>query len=327
MKRATSIIFALYSLVLVQLALADVPMTAWGKPSLQGNWDFRTVTPFQRPAAFADKEFLTPDEVSDYEEAVRAGRAARAAAEFDGEHDQGDVDVGYNSFYLDQGTTMSTTMRTSQLIYPENGRMPAMTERGREAAAYFRALQSRSPQGPEDRNLYDRCIMGFNAGPPMRSGAYNNMMKLVQTEDYIVLQTEMVNDHRVIATNGGEALPRNMRLWKGSSRGNWDGDTFVVTTTNFTHLSRFSGSGENMTLIERFTRLDEDRLQYQWTVDDSEMFEDKFTSIVEMKLTDADLFEYACHEANYAMPLMLSGARKQDDAGEEDDTWLPSWSR
>tara|TARA_B100000959_G_scaffold9974_1_gene10102 strand:+ start:11700 stop:12644 length:945 start_codon:yes stop_codon:yes gene_type:complete len=314
-------------MAIAQASLADVPMKAWGKPSLQGNWDFRTVTPFQRPAAFADKEFLTADEVEDYEAAVRAGREARATAEFDGEFDQRDLDVGYNTFYLDQGTTMTTTMRTSQLIYPENGRMPGMTDRGREAAAYYRALQRRSPQGPEDRNLYDRCILGFNAGPPMRSGAYNNMMKLIQTEDHIVIQTEMVNDHRVIPTSGGEALPDDVRLWKGNSIGQWDGDTFVVTTTNFTHLSRFNGTGENMTLTERFTRLDEDRLQYEWTVDDAEMFDDRFTAIVEMQLTDADLFEYACHEANYAMPLMLSGARKQDAAGEEDDTWLPSWSR
>ena len=285
------------------------------------------MTPFQRPAAFADKEFLTPEEVEDYEAAVRAGREARASAEFDGEYDQQDLDVGYNQFYLDQGTTMTTTMRTSQLIYPENGRMPAMTERGREASAYFRVLQSRSPHGPEDRNLYDRCILGFNAGPPMRSGAYNNMMKLIQTENYVMIQTEMVNDHRVIPTSSGQALPASMQLWKGDSRGQWDGDTFVVTTTNFTHLSRFSGTGESMTLTERFTRLDENRLEYEWTVDDLEMFEDKFTAVVELQLTDADLYEYACHEANYAMPLMLSGARKQEAAGVEDDTWLPSWSR
>ena len=327
MKKSASLIGSMALLIVCSLVQADVPMKAWGKPSLQGNWDFRTVTPFQRPAAFADKEFLTLEEVEDYEAAVRAGRETRAKAEFDGEYDQQDLDVGYNQFYLDQGTTMTTTMRTSQLIYPENGRMPSMTERGREAAAYFRALQSRSPQGPEDRNLYDRCILGFNAGPPMRSGAYNNMMKLIQTEDHIVIQTEMVNDHRVISTSGGEALPDDVRLWKGNSVGAWDGDTFVVTTTNFTHLSRFSGTGENMTLVERFTRLDENRLEYEWTVDDLEMFEDKFTAVVELQLTDADLYEYACHEANYAMPLMLSGARKQEADGEEDDTWLPSWSR
>ncbi|MDB9968652.1 hypothetical protein OAE08_03175 [Gammaproteobacteria bacterium] len=320
----------LTSLLLVAAAhnaVAQVPMKPWGKPSLQGNWDFATITPFQRPAAFSEQEFLSPDEVEEYEAAVQAGRAARATVEFDGEHDQSDLDVGYNTFYLDQGTSMSTTMRTSQLIYPENGRMPDMTNRGRETSGYFRALQSRSPQGPEDRNLYDRCILGFNAGPPMRSGAYNNMMKLVQTEDYIVIQTEMVNDHRVIPTDGDPALPNSMRLWKGDSRGEWEGDTFVVTTTNFTHLSRFSGTGENMVLTERFTRVNEDSLEYQWTVEDTEMFDDKFTSVVELTATDADLFEYACHEANYAMPLMLSGARKQEAQGIEDDTWLPSWSR
>ena len=223
---------------------------------------------------------------------------------------------------------MTTTMRTSQLIYPESGRMPAMTERGRETAQYFRVLQSRSPYGPEDRNLYDRCILGFNAGPPMRSGAYNNIMKLVQTEEHIAILVEMVNDHRVIPTGGGgDDLPEDMRLWKGDSKGYWEGDTLVVTTKNFTHLSRFSGTGQNMILTERFTRLDENRLEYEWTVEDLEMFEDKFTAVVEMQLTQDDVYEYACHEANYAMPLMLSGARKQESEGIEDDTWLPSWSR
>ncbi|MSR12689.1 MAG: hypothetical protein EXR84_13020 [Gammaproteobacteria bacterium] len=318
---------SLFVMVSANTVLADVPIKPWGKPSLQGNWDFATITPFQRPDSFADKELLSVDEIEEYEAAVVASRAARETAEFDGEHDQADLDVGYNQFYIDNGTTMTTTMRTSQLIYPENGRMPAMTPRGVETAGYFRALQSRSPQGPDDRNVYDRCIMGFNAGPPMRSGAYNNIMKVVQTEGYIVIQTEMVNDHRVIPTNGGSALPNSMRMWKGDSRGAWEGDTFVVTTTNFTHLSRFNGSGENMVLTERFTRVDEDSLEYQWTVEDPEMFEDKFTAVVQMTATDADLFEYACHEANYAMPLMLSGARKQEAKGVADDTWLPSWSR
>ena len=328
MKILTSLSVSLFSLLASLGCFGDVPMTKWGKPSLQGNWDFRTVTPFQRPASFSDTEFLTPEEVEEFEAAVIAGRQARASADFDGEYDQQDLDVGYNQFYLDQGTRMTTTMRTSQLIYPDNGRMPAMTVRGRETAAYFRALQSRSPEGPEDRNLYDRCILGFNAGPPMRSGAYNNIMKLVQTEDHVAIMVEMVNDHRIIPTeNNAPDLPEDMRLWKGDSKGFWDGNTFVVTTKNFTHLSRFSGTGENMVLTERFTRLDEQRLEYEWTVEDLEMFEDKFTAVVEMQLTNDDVYEYACHEANYAMPLMLSGARKQEENGEEDDTWLPSWSR
>ena len=162
----------------------------------------------------------------------------------------------------------------------------------------------------------------------MRSGAYNNIMKLVQTEDHVAIMVEMVNDHRIIPTGNSSAdLPDDMRLWKGDSRGSWDGDTFVVTTKNFTHLSRFSGTGESMVLTEKFTRLDDQRLEYEWTVEDLEMFEDKFTAVVEMQLTEDDVYEYACHEANYAMPLMLSGARKQEANGEQDDTWLPSWSR
>ena len=298
MKRLTSLLISFLIFGCAGNSMAQVPLTKWGKPSLQGNWDFRTVTPFQRPAAFADQEFLTAEEVEEFEAAVLAGREARAIAEFDGEYDQQDLDVGYNQFYLDQGTSMTTTMRTSQLIYPESGRMPAMTERGRETAQYFRVLQSRSPYGPEDRNLYDRCILGFNAGPPMRSGAYNNIMKLVQTEEHIAILVEMVNDHRVIPTGGGgDDLPEDMRLWKGDSKGYWEGDTLVVTTKNFTHLSRFSGTGQNMILTERFTRLDETRLQYEWTVKDLEMFEDEFTALVEMQLTEDDVFEYACHEA------------------------------
>ena len=328
MKRLTSLLISFLIFGCAGNSMAQVPLTKWGKPSLQGNWDFRTVTPFQRPAAFADQEFLTAEEVEEFEAAVVAGREASAIVEFAGEYDQQDLDVGYNQFYLDQGTSMTTTMRTSQLIYPESGRMPAMTERGRETAQYFRVLQSRSPYGPEDRNLYDRCILGFNAGPPMRSGAYNNIMKLVQTEEHIAILVEMVNDHRVIPTGGGgDDLPEDMRLWKGDSKGYWEGDTLVVTTKNFTHLSRFSGTGQNMILTERFTRLDENRLEYEWTVEDLEMFEDKFTAVVEMQLTQDDVYEYACHEANYAMPLMLSGARKQESEGIEDDTWLPSWSR
>ena len=328
MKRLTSLLISFLIFGCAGNSMAQVPLTKWGKPSLQGNWDFRTVTPFQRPAAFADQEFLTAEEVEEFEAAVLAGREARAIAEFDGEYDQQDLDVGYNQFYLDQGTSITTTMRTSQLIYPESGRMPAMTEPGRETAQYFRVLHRRSPYVPEDRNLYYRCILGFNAGPPMRSGAYNNIMKLVQTEEHIAILVEMVNDHRVIPTDGGgEDLPEDMRLWKGDSKGYWEGDTLVVTTKNFTHLSRFSGTGQNMILTERFTRLDENRLEYEWTVEDLEMFEDKFTAVVEMQLTQDDVYEYACHEANYAMPLMLSGARKQESDGIEDDTWLPSWSR
>ncbi len=327
MKHRFLTTLSLLAIAISQVSWADTPMTKWGTPSLQGTWDFRSITPFQRPEAFKDKEFLTLDEVADFEETVNSGRAARAAAEYGGPGGQSDVDVGYNTFYLDLGTQMTGTMRTSLVVDPPNGRLPAMTTAARERGAAFRALWSRPPEGPEDRNNFDRCILGFNAGPPMTPGAYNNIMQIVQTEDYIVIQTEMVNDHRIIPTNGGEALPDHMRLWKGDSRGVWDGNTFVVTTTNFTHLSAFRGTGMSMTLTERFTRQDEEVLLYEYTIDDPESYEATWSTALEMKRTDALLFEYACHEGNYAMPLMLNGARKQERENNVDDTWLPSWSR
>lgn len=321
--------FAIASSVvsIVPLSLAEVPMTAWGKPDLQGNWDFRSITPFQRPASLKDKEFLTKEEIAAYEEARRKGKAAYVErTEGEAEANQGDVDVGYNAGYIDTGEKM-TGNRTSLVVDPPNGRKPSMKQKAIARMGELRKHWERAPHGPEDRNQFDRCLMGFNAGPPMSPGAYNNMMVLVQTEDYIAIETEMVNDHRIFPTNGGDPLPDNMRLWKGDSHGVWEGDTFVVTTTNFNHLQMYHGTGMNMQLIERFTRLDEDTLEYRFTVTDSDTYDVPWTAVLEMELTKDDLFEYACHEGNYAMPLMLKGARKQDREGTEDDTWLPSWSK
>lgn len=307
-------------------ALCDVPMKSWGKPDLQGTWDFRSITPFQRPEYFKDKEYVTAEERAEFEKSVRDRRAARAEnKEFT--QGQGDVDVGYNAFFLDQGTKMTGTMRTSLLIDPPSGRLPPMKEAASERMAGIIKLQERSPIGPEDRNFTDRCILGFNAGPPMTPGAYNNIMEIVQTEDYVAILVEMVNDHRVIPTHGGEALPEHMRLWKGDSRGVWEGDTFVVTTSNFSRFTNFRGTTPDMVLTERFTRTGEDTLLYQYTVDDSNAYEATWTSELEMQRTDDLVYEYACHEGNYAMPLMLKGARKLEAQGLEDDNWLPSWHK
>ena len=163
----------------------------------------------------------------------------------------------------------------------------------------------------------------------MTSGAYNNIMQIVESEDFVVIQVEMVNDHRVIPTSVTEQLPDHMRFWKGDSRGVWERDTFVVTTTNFNEHQMFRLTGPNMTLTERFTRLDEETLEYKFTVEDPDTYEVPWTAVMQMVKTDADVYEFACHEGNYAMPLMLKGARKQerDGTSKEDDTWLPSWSK
>ena len=305
-------------------AAGDIPHTAWGTPDMQGNWDFRSITPFERPEYFKDKEFLTAAEVAEYEKAVADGRAKRAA-NTDFEQGQGDVDVGYNAFFLDLGEKMTGTMRSSLVIEPADGRLPALSESSKQRVAERYALWATPPRGPEDRNAYDRCLMGFNFGPPMSPGAYNNIMQIVQTEDHVALLVEMVNDHRVIPTHGGEALPDHMRLWKGDSIGHWEGDSFVVTTTNLNDHYMFRGGTGNTRLVERFTMLDPDTLEYRFTLEDADSWAAPWTAVMEMVRTDSDIYEYACHEGNYAMPLMLKGARKQDKEGSEDDTWLPSW--
>ena len=312
---------------------AEVPMTAWGKPSLQGTWDFRTMTPFERPEQFKDKEFLSDEEIAKAEADRAKAWEARGNVDFEeaakAEGQQGDVDVGYNQFFLDLGTKVNGTKRTSLVIDPPDGRVPAPSESAVARYVKSRDVWARSPEGPEDRNPFDRCIKGFNAGPPMTSGAYNNIMQIVESEDFVAMQVEMVNDHRIIPTTSRDQLPEHMRFWKGDSRGEWDGDTFVVTTTNFNEHQMFRLTGPNMTLTERFTRLDTDTLEYQFTVDDSDTYDVPWTAVMHMTRTDSDVYEFACHEGNYAMPLMLKGARKQERDGTsvDDDTWLPSWSK
>ena len=167
--------------------------------------------------------------------------------------------------------------------------------------------------------------MGFNSGPPMNPGAYNNFLEVFQTTNYVAFLNEMINDHRIVPLDGREHVPGNVRLWKGDSRGRWEGDTLVVTTKNFTEHTNFRGSGPNMVLVERFTRNSQDTLLYEYTVTDPESFAAPWSVAVEMKRTSDPLLEYACHEGNRAMTLMLSGARAREEAGTESSDWLASW--
>ena len=199
----------------------SVPKTSWGAPDMRGTWDFRSITPFERPKEFGDKAFLTVEEVAAWEERTRKARAARA--ERDPVQGQGDVDGGYNAFWLDRGERMTGTMRTSLVVDPPDGRVPARTEDAQRRSAERLARWGRVPAGPEDRNPLERCIMGFNSGPPMNPGAYNNFAEIFQTPQYVAILNEMVNDHRIIPLDGREHAPESIRLWKGGSRGRWEG--------------------------------------------------------------------------------------------------------
>ena len=227
---------------------------------------------------------------------------------------------------------MSGTMRTSLIVDPPDGRLPAFTESGIQRARSRYDLWGKAPATPADRPTSVRCITGFNSGPPMTPGAYNNIMEVFQTEDHVAIYTEMVNDHRIIPLDNSEHLPEDMRLWKGDSRGRWDGDTLVVVTKNFNEHTAHQMTSKDMVLTEKFSRT-EGGLLYEYTVDDPSSHVAPWSTALEMVSTEDLIYEYACHEGNLAMMLMLRGARLQEEAGggqatdAQEDQWLASWYR
>ena len=289
------------------------PRTAWGVPDLRGVWDFRTITPLERPARFGETASLTEEEASRFEsqELSRRNKDRRVS---DGISAQEDVRNAYNQFWWDYGSELTEDRRTSLVVVPSNGRIPALTPTARARYGAIRAARARAPHGPEDRGVAERCILGFNAGPPYTPSAYNNNVHIFQTPGYAVLLIEMVNDARIVPLDGRPRLPEEIRLWRGDARGHFEGDTLVVESRNFTDKTSFRGSGRNMRLTERFTRIGPERIVYEYTVDDPESFTDTWTAAIPMKRTDQPMFEYACHEGNYSMFTMLEGARAAERA-------------
>ena len=216
----------------------------------------------------------------------------------------------YNHTWLDSGTQAVGTRRTSLIVDPPNGRYPAMTAQGQERAAARAAHRRTQPADSwEDFSTYDRCILGFNAGPPMNPSAYNNNMQLFQTPDHVALVTEMVHTVRVVPLDGRPAIDPSFLQWSGDSRGRWEGDTLVIETANFDPRRQWRSTTGSLRLTERLTRVDADTLLYQATVDDPGTWERPWTFEVPMRRLDEDMWEYACHEGHHSMPLMLGGAR------------------
>jgi hypothetical protein len=283
--------------------------TPWGDPDLQGLWTNATITPFERPANLSDKPVLTEDEAAEYEKQTNAARDA------DNRGGGTDADLGraYNQFWYDRGNRVVGTRRTSLVTDPADGRVPALTAAAQQRADERAAARKRSPaDGPEDRSLAERCILWPTAGPPMIPGGYNNNYQVLQAPGYVVILVEMIHDVRIIPLDGRPHLPQTVRQWMGDSRGRWDGNTLVVTTTNFTDKTNFRGASPEMRLVERFTRVDADTMDYQFTVDDPSSFTKTWTAAIPMTKTEGPIFEYACHEGNYGMTNLLSGARAQE---------------
>ena len=305
-------------------AQGAAPRTAWGAPDLQGVWDFRTITPMQRPERYGDKEFLTQEEAAALDQAAteREERLWNKPAErtSSGENvdrrGAGEAPGSYNQFWIDSGTKSVDTRRTSLIVDPLNGRYPPLTPAGQRRADARRAYAADHPADSwEDFSSGVRCILGFNAGPPFTPSAYNNNMQLFQTPDAVVVMTEMVHTARVIPLDGRPHLNPDMLQWSGDSRGRWDGDTLVVETRNFDAKRKWRNTTSSAHLVERFTRVDADTLVYEFTVTDPETWERAWTASVPLRLNPEGMFEFACHEGNYSMPVMLGGARVEEAAG------------
>lgn len=311
-----------------------------GHPDLQGTYDLATLTPMERASGL--NEVLTSEESHRLETAAARLKAQgdkpiegnRAAPPKGGDGSVGAAGNvgGYNYGWLDPGssyTVVDGQKRSSLIIDPPNGRVPPMTPEAQRRMAALRArptsdtTESNDPglerapgayDDPERRPLGERCLLGFGStsGPPILPNYfYNNLHQIVQTPDAIMILSEMVHDARIIRMNA-QHLPKTIRLWLGDSIGHWEGDTLVVDTTNFTNKTRFRGSTENLHVIERFTRVDDKTLLYRFTIDDPAAWTKQWTGEYTWPATDALIYEYACHEANYSLTDILKGARLRE---------------
>ncbi len=328
-----------------------VPRTPWGDPDLMGTYTNKTFTPVQRPVELGDREFLTKEEIAKVEQervernrrldeapaerTVAGGAATRRA------HERGDGSATgyYNNFWLDWGT--KSTGRTSLIVDPPNGRIPPVTpEFARHTAQRREQILARgvpktgwvvTGNGLADSwldfQLNDRCIV-WSAGPPMMPGPYNNTYMIFQTPDYVAILVEMIHDVRIIPLDGRPHLSPTIRQYLGDMRGRWEGDTLVVETTNIRRTEGEGGAQGNdeietrasngrtddaLRVVERFTRVNGNTINYRFTIEDPSHWTRPFSGEFPFVRTDEKLYEYACHEGNYSLSNMLSGARAQEE--------------
>jgi hypothetical protein len=282
-----------------------------GQPDFQGVWATATLTPLERPAEFAGKDFLTAQEAAEYE------RRTLQQVNTDRRDGGNDVDLrrNYNEFWRDRGTAVVGSRRTSLITDPPDGRIPFTPETRKKRAALVEA--EHLARGPEDLPLRIRCI---SRGLPMVPTPNNNFFQIVQGSGYVAILQEMMYEARVIPLDGRPHAPASIVGYMGDARGRWEGDTLVIDTTNFIGRYDFLGSDENLHLVERLTRTDDNTILYQFTVHDPSAFTKPWSAEVPMRKTQEGIFDYECHEGNYTMTNVLTGARAQEKRQAEQDT-------
>ncbi len=292
--------------------------TSDGKPDLTGIYSFSTITPLQRPDALAGKATLSEQEAADFERSENtrlnrdlfdpekgqpsAGYAARA---------DGGV-LSYNEFWYERGNKLTHDRRTSLIVDPPDGKIPFDRAVQQRLAGRARLSDSGLADSYEQRGLSDRCIQGFNSGPPMTPSQYNNNVQIVQAPGVVVLINEVIHNARIIPTDGRPHT--SIRQWSGDPRGRWDGDALVVETINFRRETSLPGSTANTKVVERFTRIDADTLKYEFTVTDPSAYTQPWSAMIPLTRIPGPIFEYGCHEGNYSLPNILSGIRAQEKA-------------
>ncbi len=291
------------------------PRTADGKPDLQGIWTNNTLTPFERPKSLGAKEFYTDQELADLTKRVREGSQGEdvEGAALGAANPQA-VRYDLELYGFDRTKLRYTSKRTSLIVGPE-GVVPPMLPQARQRNA-DRVAKNKGHEfdGPENRPLSERCIMMGQEAIPMLPGANEgNLLQIVQGPGYVTLLHEIDHSTRVIPTDGRPHAPQNIRLWQGDSVGHWEGNTLVVDTTNFTNLTAFRGSSENLHLVERFTRAADDTMIYQFTVEDPTTWAKPWTAEVPWTKTKGPVYEYACHEGNTMIATILHGARVAEE--------------
>ncbi len=287
-------------LALAPIAAQDVPRTAWGDPDLNGIWSYASLTPLERPDSLDGREFYTEEEAAERNASVLIDRPPVP----------GQVGA-YNALWFDRGE-VSSDMRTSLIVDPPDGRLPLRQEtRDRMAAAADNRLEHPADSWL-DRYLWDRCLT-YHGVPPISTG-YNNTYHIAQTPDHVAILVENIHDVRMIPLDGRPRLRDAISQWNGDSRGHWEGNTLVVETRNFSEqtVHRFPSS-PNTVAVERYTRVADDMIDYQFTIEDPTVYTASWTATRPMpRLDDYVIYEYACHEGNYAMTNILNSERSKE---------------